>query len=290
MKIACGQLCSLSSLKDNSRIVIKLIKQSILSKVEVLFLPEATDYILKDAKELITLASKTQQDFLTPIQKELKLLNERNKSQLKLAIGIHEPTSLEKVRNIQIWINEAGLIEQKYAKIHLFDINIPNGPNLKELDSVEPGNSILSPFAVRNWNIGFAICYDIRFIEMTLKLRNLGANLITFPSAFTTKTGEAHWLELGRARAIDSQCYIVMAAQCGEHQNGSDKKRVSYGQSIIIDPWGEVIARGAKYSDPRSVDDQGDYYQLVTAEISHELVEQVRSNLPVFSHRRPDVY
>ncbi|OBA18003.1 carbon-nitrogen hydrolase, partial [Metschnikowia bicuspidata var. bicuspidata NRRL YB-4993] len=168
----------------------------------------------------------TKADFINIIQKKLQsVLSKQSLGALCVAVGVHEPTKGvnkdTKVQNNQLWISELGVIEQRYQKIHLFDINIPNGPILQESRSVEAGNKILCPFPVSDnapgFKVGFSICYDIRFPELAARLRQMGANILTYPSAFTTKTGEAHWLELGRARAIDSQCYVVMAAQCGEH-------------------------------------------------------------------------
>ncbi|GEQ69980.1 hypothetical protein JCM33374_g3656 [Metschnikowia sp. JCM 33374] len=319
IRVAVGQMCSSSNVKGNSHIVSKLIDRAIELRAKVLFLPEASDYISRDASHSVQLAKKTKSDFIDIISEKLKNVHSTDPlNSLSVAVGVHEPTSGEnaerKVQNNQLWISSSGEVEHRYQKIHLFDINIPNGPILQESKSVEAGNKILDPFPLcknlhPDFKVGLSICYDIRFPELSNRLREKGANILTYPSAFTTRTGEAHWLELGRARAIDSQCYVVMAAQCGEHDvyadipkidkdSGSrspDKrtKRISYGQSIIIGPWGDVLAKGPTYreiSDSQGVDEEGDYYQIFDAELDLEHLESVRINLPVFSHKRPDVY
>lgn len=323
LKVACGQFCSSSSLTANARIVVKLIHKAIDQKVQVLFLPEAADYISRDPKHSMKLANFTHRDFISIIQKELKTLHSKDPANnLYVSVGVHEPSDtesetvneLKKVQNNQIWINAKGEIVHRYQKLHLFDINITNGPILKESNSVEPGNKIVSPFpvfgeneAATGFNIGYAICYDIRFPELCLRLRKLGANVITYPSAFTTKTGEVHWQALGRARAIDSQCYVIMAAQCGEHNVYADlteeeklklpagdqnKKRISYGNSVIFDPWGKLISESKVYDEDLSadIDSEGDYYELCTADLDLEYVEQIRKNMPLMEHRRPEVF
>lgn len=309
LTIACGQMCSSSSLAANARVATKLIDQAVAKNVKVLFLPEAADYISRDAAHSVQLANSSKDEFITVIQEHVKKIyqNSLGDAQDKgifVAVGVHEPAVGDnfgkKVRNNQLWIDNQGKIVHSYQKLHLFDINIPNGPILKELNSVEPGQEILKPFPVSEgqfsrFSVGLAICYDIRFGELALRLRKLGANIITFPSAFTTRTGEAHWLELGKARAIDSQCYVVMAAQCGEHdvyadveESGDGKKvRVSYGQSVIIGPWGEVVAKGETYMERG---DGEDYSELVVGELDLEHVEKIRRDLPVFTHRRPEIF
>lgn len=313
LKIAAGQMCSSADLTQNARVVSKLITAAVAQNVKVLFLPEAADYLSRDATHSRELAGRSQTQFIAQIQNlvrrvfELSTGPEHDRG-IFVAVGVHEPgnsiTAESKVQNNQLWIDNHGDIVHRYLKLHLFDISITNGPILKESNSVEAGKAILPPFPVNDstWDrfkVGLAICYDIRFPELSSRLRQLGANILTFPSAFTTKTGEAHWLALGRARAIDSQCYVVMAAQCGRHDVEADlaphertgtTKRESYGQSVIIGPWGDVLAQALAYTDYRAEDEEGDYYELVTAELDADRVEQIRRDLPVFDHRRPEVY
>lgn len=298
MKVACGQFTVSSNISHNFQIIKKLITKSVQSNVEVLFLPEASDYLAKNAGHSFRLSQKTNELLVKPIQEELKSLNAKN-NKLSISIGIHEPDfKNNKTINKLLWIDDEGKIVHEYCKIHLFDVNIKNGPILKESNSVTPGNKILPPFPSPdpNFNIGFQICYDIRFPELSTLLFKKGANILTFPSAFTVKTGESHWKNLGRTRAIDNQSYVVMAAQCGEHQlidedepNGEEIKRISYGNSLIIDPWGDVLVEGLKYNDDLPKDEDGDYLELCVADLDYERLTSIRENMPLLNHRR-DVY
>lgn len=293
MKIAVGQLCSSSNLARNLETVLKIFNEAAQSKSRILFLPEATDYIARNADHSRQLASDVQSQFLTPLLNHIKQL----KSSTYVSLGVHLPGNTSaRVKNVHLLIDPEGTIVQQYQKIHLFDVDVPNGPILKESNSVEPGSKILDPFPINDggkdsFHLGLAICYDIRFPELSLKLREKGANILTFPSAFTTKTGDAHWEILTKARALDSQCFVINAAQCGKHDTGtvdgqkSAVVRESYGESIVVDAWGKVLARASKYSDEPVQE-----YEVIYAELNLSELEKTRQNMPLLDHRRSDVY
>lgn len=305
MKIAVGQLCSLLNPIANARVVTKLMDRAVRAHAQVLFLPEASDYLGRNAAHLITLAQHLA-SFVETVRRHLRSLN----SDMRVSIGVHEPgaTADARIKNVHLWIEPDGTIAHSYQKIHLYDVNVPNGPILMESKAVEPGTTLVKPFPVANtpFSLGLAVCYDIRFPEVALTLRQHGANIITFPSAFTTVTGKAHWQSLGKARALDSQLYVVMAAQCGVHDVDVavgephapslvrepplllGNKRQSYGNSLIVGPWGEVVAEAKCYDDDLSmdIDDDGDYYQLVVADLDHDHLTTVRTNMPLLDHRR----
>ena len=170
------------------------------------------------------------------------LQHEALQARLPINVGIHEPaTGGERVKNTLIWIDEGGVITQRYQKLHLFDVEIKDGPVLRESKSVEPGSSIRPPFPTSLGSIGLMICFDLRFPALSARIRDLGAQILTYPSAFTVPTGKAHWETLLRARAIETQSYVIAAAQVGAH----NEKRVSYGHSMIVDPWGTVIVEAS---------------------------------------------
>lgn len=307
MRIAVGQLCSLLNPLANARVVNKLIDQAVKAKAQVLFLPEASDYLGRNAAHLIALAQHLAR-FVEDVRHHLRQAN----SDMRVSIGVHEPgaTTDARIKNVHLWIEPDGTVAHSYQKIHLYDVNVPNGPILMESKAVEPGTKLVKPFAVGQspFSVGLAVCYDIRFPEVALALRQHGANIVTFPSAFTTVTGAAHWQLLGKARALDSQLYVVMAAQCGVHDvdagvGGDDsaaalgvpetplppkKKRQSYGNSLIVGPWGEVVAEGKCYDEDLSqdIDGDGDYYQLIVADLDPNHVATVRTNMPLLDHRR----
>lgn len=291
--VAAGQISSTSSLVENGQTVVKLISKAVELGVKVLFLPEASDYIAKNANHSKQIALSVEKSpFISAIQSKLKELHSEGKF-ININVGIHEPsTESDRVRNTLIWFNEKGEITQRYQKIHLFDVDVANGPILRESESVEPGNSVHKPFDTVAGKVGLGICYDIRFPELSLRLRSLGAEILTFPSAFTVRTGAAHWHLLGRARAVDTQSYVIMAAQSGPHKTLTDEDikngvttaptRISYGHSIIIDPWGTIVSEVSDVDVGKA--------SLALADIDLELVQKVRKDMPLWSQRRPDVF
>ena len=171
--------------------------------------------------------------------------------------------------NTSLLLNPQGDVLAHYRKIHLFDIDIPGQVRVKESDTKEPGAAVVAsttPLGI----LGLSVCYDLRFPELYRQLAAKGAEVMFVPSAFTFPTGAAHWEPLLRARAIENQTYIIAPNQIGKNAHGY----ADYGNSMIIDPWGKVIARAP--------DKEG----LITAEIDRDYVEKVRKELPCLAHRR----
>ena len=243
---------------------------------KALFLPEASDYIAPNAEASRSLCKPVQEsEFVIGLQKEAK------EHSLPISVGIHEPALNQKVKNTSLWIDEAGSITQKYQKLHLFDVDIKDGPQLKESDSVEQGKGILDPFVTPIGTVGLQICFDLRFPEPALALRARGAQILTYPSAFTVPTGRAgHWEVLLRARAIETQSYVVASAQVGVH-DGEGKRR-SYGHSMIVDPWGKIMA---ELGGEETFGGEG---EIAFAEIDLEYLDKVRREVPLI--RRTDIY
>ncbi|RAL17228.1 carbon-nitrogen hydrolase family protein [Aspergillus homomorphus CBS 101889] len=267
---AVGQLCSTASLAANLAQCRTLVRKAAAAGAKALFLPEASDYIGSSPAETISLARSVQDnEFVLGLQKEAQL------AKLQINVGIHEPASNDRTKNTLIWIDETGVITQRYQKVHLFDVDIKGGPVLKESASVEKGMEILPPFETPIGRVGLSICFDLRFPELSLALRRQDAQIIAYPSAFTVPTGRAHWETLLRARAIETQSYVIAAAQAGPH----NEKRISYGHSMIVNPWGEVVARlGDDYEEP----------QIAVADIDLDLLAKVRREMPLL--RRTDIY
>lgn len=251
-----------------------LVQKASQAGAHALFLPEASDYI--GPKSLCRSVSSSK--FVIGLRASAK------QYRLPIHVGIHEPGSDEKIKNTLIWIDEEGNITQRYQKLHLFDVDISNGPQLKESENVERGNELLDPFDSPVGKIGALICFDLRFPEAALALRARGAHIITYPSAFTTPTGKAgHWEVLLRARAMETQSYIIAAAQVGVHDE--EGKRRSYGHSMIVDPWGKIIAE-------LGGDDGGETWggegEIAVTEIDEAHSERIRREVPLL--RRGDVY
>lgn len=245
---------------------------------QALFLPEASDYIASTAAETISLARPaTTSPFV------LGLRSAARAAALPISVGIHEPSaSSARVKNTLIWIDANGEILHCYQKLHLFDVEIKDGPILKEGNSVEPGMEIPAVLETAVGKVGSMICFDLRFSEVSLALRHRGAQVLLYPSAFTVPTGIAHWSTMLRARAIETQSYVIAAAQCGMHNEAGTRK--SYGHSVIVDPWGKIVGElgGAgedgKWAEP----------EIAVAEVDLGYLEKVRREMPLL--RRTDVY
>ena len=177
--------------------------------------------------------------------------------------------SPERAVNRSFLIGPDGAIIASYDKIHMFDIELPDGESYRESANYQPGETAV--IADLPWGrIGLTICYDLRFPALFRALAESGASFLTVPSAFTRKTGEAHWHTLLRARAIENGCFVFAAAQAGMHEN----KRETYGHSLIIDPWGEILAEG------------GVEPGVFLARIDPARVQTIRKAIPSLQHGR----
>lgn len=175
----------------------------------------------------------------------------------------------QKIANRSFLLNDRGEVVARYDKLHLFDVQLANGETYNESDYVHPGDTaVLAPTP---WGpLGMTVCYDLRFPELYRDLAKAGALFLSIPSAFTVPTGEAHWHTLMRARAIETGCYVIAPAQWGEHAEG----RKTFGHSLVVDPWGEVIADGKRGEN------------LVFATIDPAEVAKARRRIPSLEHDR----
>lgn len=167
-------------------------------------------------------------------------------------------------------IDQSGAVRARYEKIHLFDVDLATGESWRESAAYAPGGrAVVAETPVGR--LGLSICYDLRFSGLFAALSEAGATALAVPAAFTVPTGEAHWHVMIRARAIESACFAIAAAQCGAHEDG----RRTYGHSLVVDPWGRVLL------------DMGTAEREVGfAELDPRQIEEVRRRLPVLSHRR----
>jgi len=180
----------------------------------------------------------------------------------------------DKLFNTTVVFDPAGAEIARYRKIHLFDIATPDGTGYRESASYGAGDQIVT-YEADGVRVGCAICYDVRFPELFLKLRQAGAELIFLPAAFTLLTGKDHWEVLIRARAIETQCWIAAPATWGQHIEGmSGQPRHTYGHSLVCDPWGHVVAKVS------------DGIGWSTARIDQTVTEKVRRDMPVLTHRK----
>lgn len=272
--VAAAQICSTGSILKNLEVCTNVIRKASQAGARCVFLPEASDFIASNAEESIKLTSTPEcAQFVEGIQTAAR------ENKVHINVGVHErPVQKDTTRisNCSLWIDVTGSITQRYRKLHLFDVDMKDGPMIKESNSTEPGRGIVPPFDTPCGKVGMAICFDLRFPELSTSLTRQGAEILLYPSAFAVRTGAAHWETLLRARAIENSAWVVAAAQAGNH----NEKRVSYGHSMIIDPWGSVVAQSSDIKNQEA--------SFILADIDLALSEQVRKAMPLI--RRTDIY
>lgn len=249
----------------------QLVEEAKERGASMVFLPEGFDYIGSSKEETLSLSESLTGDIIS------RYTQLARKLEMWLSLGGfhergHDWGSDRRIYNSHIIINDKGDIISVYRKSHLFDVELPEkGVSLKESSFTIPGPSLVPPVQTPIGKVGLGICYDLRFPELSLALQRHGAEILTYPSAFTVVTGAAHWEVLLRARAIETQCYVFAAAQVGQHH----EKRSSYGHALAVDPWGEVLG-----------DCGGEKPGMVLVEVDLEKVSRTRRNMPVQQHRR----
>lgn len=183
------------------------------------------------------------------------------------------PTLVGKFHNTSVLINRNGEIVAQYRKIHLFDVDLANGEKHYESERIIPGDGIVTA-EIDGITFGLSVCYDLRFPELYRALALRNAQILLVPAGFTLHTGRDHWEVLLRARAIENLCYVVAPAQVGSYQID----RHCYGRSMIVDPWGLVLAQAQ------------DVPTVVVVDMDLSQIEHVRTQIPALQHRRPEVY
>lgn len=270
-QIALIQMCTTDRVTDNLDCAAELIAEAAGTGASTVLLPEAFAYIGDDAgkRKILESLDAAVDTPETPILNWCRAQAQRYQIDL-IAGGFHE-ASEDPTRsyNTCVHFDQQGSIAARYRKIHLFDIALDDGTVLNESARTLAGDEVATtqlPFGT----LGLSVCYDLRFPYLYQHLVDQGAIALCVPSAFTATTGAAHWHTLLRARAIETQCYVLAPAQHGQH----NPRRRSYGHSVVIDPWGEIIAERA--------DGDG----VVLAELDPNAVTRVRRQLPSLQHRR----
>jgi predicted amidohydrolase len=266
LKIIVCQMTSTDQVEANVEQIEKLI-QSVSVSAEIAFFPENCLYMrLKEGQAVPGL------DLNDPIFGRLQGMAKHRK--LALHLGSLPVKENGKLTNASVLISSDGEIKVTYRKMHLFDIALEGQKPIRESDVFHHGPSP-AVLDVQSWKMGQTICYDLRFSELFSAYAKEKVDMILVPSAFLVKTGQAHWDVLLRARAIESQCFIVAAAQAGTHVNAQGDQRNTFGHSLVIDPWGQIIWRASS--------DRPEAHFL---ELDPNLIESVRRQIPMHFHRR----
>jgi predicted amidohydrolase len=266
LKVACVQLTSTTRIEENVEISSDLIREAHAKGAQLITMPEVVNLCQRRSElALATVRFENEEPALAAYR---ALAGELKVWLLVGSLAIKLPGE-SRLANRSYLIDSTGAVVATYDKIHMFDVNLANGETFRESHTYRPGDRAV--VAATPWGtLGMTVCYDVRFPYLYRSVAHAGARLIAVPSAFTRRTGEAHWHILLRARAIETGCFVVAPAQCGDHEDG----RKSYGHSLIVGPWGEVIADG------------GEEPGVVMAEIDFAEVDKARSMIPSLTHDR----
>lgn len=261
---AAIQMTSLPDLEKNLVQAEELIDLAVNQGAELVSLPENFSF-LGDEKEKIAQAEEIAQES----EKFLKTMAQRFQVSI-LGGGFPVPVDGGKVYNTALLIDPNGQEVARYQKVHLFDVNLPDGNTYRESSTVMAGTELPSVYSSEKLgNLGLSVCYDVRFPELYRHLSYKGVDVLFVPAAFTAYTGKDHWQILLQARAIENTCYVIAPAQTGRHYS----MRYSHGHAMIIDPWGLILA------------DAGDKPGVAIAEIDPLRLKQIRSQMPSLEHR-----
>lgn len=238
LSIACLQYTSTKDELITLKIIKKLIDKAIEAEADFITLPECSTSLQENSVFTKSLAKPENKNI------SLRYLKEIAKSKsIYILIGSLPIKLLNKLVNRSFLIGPNGKILYKYDKIHLYDVNLPNGDIFKESDTYSGGKTaVIAKIKNNNIKIGMTICYDLRFPGLYQDLALNGAEIIVVPSAFSNITGPVHWHTLLKARAIETGSFIIAPAQSGKHECG----RISFGHSLIISPWGQILKDAKK--------------------------------------------
>ncbi len=266
IKVACVQMRSGTDVSNNVLAASGLIRKAATQGAELIATPEMTT--LLDRKPGAVWEKSTTEEADQGLRVFRELARKLKVTVLIGSIAIRTEQQ-GKCANRSFLIGPDGEIKARYDKIHMFDVQLNAGNVYKESDSFAAGSqSVIADLPAGP--LGMTVCYDVRFPDLYRQLAVAGAKIIAVPAAFTRITGEAHWHILLRSRAIETGCYIIAPAQGGRHEDG----RETYGHSLVIDPWGEVIADGG--TEPG----------IIHATLDLAKVDEVRGKIPSLKHAR----
>jgi deaminated glutathione amidase len=267
LRVAAVQLQSQDNVAQNLEECRRLVSAACREGAKLVVLPENFAYFGADETKHALAERLADPDG----EIQTALAEVAKSAQVFLVAGGFPEASGDPARpfNTALVYGPDGQLVTSYRKIHLFDVALQDGTKLSESTGTTPGEALVT-FDIGRFRIGLSVCYDLRFPELYRALVSRGANVLLVPAAFTLHTGKDHWHALLRARAIESQAFVVAAAQWGKHPRG----RTTYGHSLVVDPWGAVIAEAS------------DKVGFVSTTLDLGYLEQVRAAVPCLNHRR----
>ncbi|WND01371.1 carbon-nitrogen hydrolase family protein [Temperatibacter marinus] len=269
-KIGVVQFNSSIVPEDNLSALFSYAQEGVNQGADLIVTPECTNILDMNRQRILSNTTYEEQDFFLKACQEFCNTNSVSLLLGSLIVKVQE----DRLANRSILINKQGQIVGRYDKIHLFDVDLPDGESYRESALYEAGNRVVSA-RLDGLHLGMTICYDLRFPYLYRALADEGVAVIFVPAAFTVPTGKAHWHSLLRARAIENGCYIIAPAQSGMHQTG----RATYGHSLVVDPWGEVLLDAGG-----TIDEEATGVYMV--DVDSYLVDKIRSKIPSLQHTR----
>jgi len=266
VRVGLVQMCTGRSVEKNVQDASALVRDAAGQGATYIQTPEITTLMETDRERLFATIRPQAADPSIPrfadLARELGIWLHIGSMPILLAAG--------RIANRSLLFAPDGAIVASFDKIHMFDVELPGGESYRESKNYQPGNT--GVVADLPWGgLGLTVCYDLRFPHLYRALAKAGADALAIPSAFTRKTGEAHWHVLLRARAIENGCFVLAAAQAGRHESG----RETYGHSLIVNPWGEIVAEAGV--DPG----------VIVADIALGEAAAARQRIPSLQHDRP---
>ena len=271
MKVSLIQMNSVADKPANIAAATALIERAVREeRPDWIALPECFDFLGAHRAEKLAAAEVLGEG---PAYEAMRALAVRHKVFIHAGSMLERAAGEDRIHNTTVAFDRTGREVARYRKIHMFDIDTPDGTSYRESASFKAGSSV-ETYDCEGVTVGCAICYDLRFPALFAALVDRGAQVIALPSAFTLQTGKDHWEVLCRARAIETQTWFCAPAQTGTFTIGAEKRQ-TYGHSMVVDPWGLVVARAS--------DGPG----VASARLDVDRVASVRRNMPVRSHRVP---
>ncbi len=266
-RVGLVQMCTGRDVDNNLVDAAALVREAVDLGAQYVQTPEITTIMELDRKRLFEAigpdAGNPALSHFAKLARELAIWLHIGSMAVKLQSG--------KVANRSFLFAPTGAIQARFDKIHMFDVELPGGETYRESRNYQAGDAGI--LAALPWGVlGLTVCYDLRFPHLYRALAKAGADFLAIPSAFTRKTGEAHWHTLLRARAIENGCFVLAAAQAGKHESG----RETYGHSLVVSPWGDIIAEA-----------DGTTTGAIVADIDPGAVVEARQRIPSLQHDRP---
>ena len=268
LRIACLQLTSGNDLDANLATVRAMAGEAVARGARFVLTPEYA--LMLDGSGRVMRERALDPDGSPALPALQALARELGVWLLAGSLTVRTDAADGRIANRSLLISDAGEVAAAYDKIHMFDVTLPDGRSIRESSAYRPDDRAVT--AATPWGrLGLTVCYDLRFPALFRALALAGAHYITVPSSFQRQTGKVHWHTLVRARAIENGCFIIAPAMCGDHPGN----RQTYGHTLVVDPWGEVLADG------------GEAPGIVVADIDPAAVARARGMIPSIEHDRP---